>query len=79
MTLARLAAGCTLKTSKLPDRGQRGLRLLFERVDAWVVHRTTNRANGVLTGRGFTVFRLVPINSAPDSADCADLQRHQRR
>jgi hypothetical protein len=44
---------------------QRELRLLFKRIDAWKVQRTqtTNRANGVLTGLGFTVFRLVAINS----------------
>jgi transposase len=66
MTLARLAANFDLKTSNMPDAQQRELRLLFKRVDAWKVMRTqtTNRANGILTGYGFTVFRLVPINSA---------------
>ena len=65
MTLARLAASFDLKTSNMPDSQQRELRLLFKRIDAWKVQRTqiTNRANGVLTGYGFTVFRLVPINS----------------
>ena len=65
MTLARLAASFDLKTSNMPDLQQRELRLLFKRIDAWKVQRTqtTNRANGILTGLGFTVFRLVPINS----------------
>lgn len=66
MTLARLAASFDLKTSNMPDDQQRELRLLFKRIDAWKMQRTqiTNRANGILTGCGFTVFRLVPINSA---------------
>src|SRR3990172_9057422 len=66
MTLARLAASFDLKTSNMPDAQQRELRLLFKRVDTWKVQRTqiTNRANGVLTGCGFTVFRIVPINSS---------------
>lgn len=66
MTLARLAASFDLKTSNMPDSQQRELRLLFKRIDAWKLQRVqiTNRANGVLTGCGFTVFRLVPINSA---------------
>jgi transposase len=66
MTLARLAASFDLKTSNMPDCQQRELRLLFKRIDAWKMHRTqiTNRANGVMTGCGFTVFRIVPINSA---------------
>jgi transposase len=65
MTLARLAASFDLKTSNMPDSQQRELRLLFKRVDAWKAQRTqvTNRANGTLTGYGFTVFRLVAINS----------------
>jgi transposase len=65
MTLARLAASFDLKTSNMPDLQQRELRLLFKRIDAWKVQRTqtTNRTNGILTGLGFTVFRLVPINS----------------
>jgi len=65
MTLARLAASFDLKTSNMPDSQQRELRLLFKRVDAWKTQRTqtTNRANGILTGLGFTVFRLVTINS----------------
>lgn len=65
MTLARLAASFDLKTSNMPDLQQRELRLLFKRIDAWKVQRTqtTNRLNGVLTGHGFTVFRLVPINT----------------
>jgi len=65
MTLARLAASFDLKTSNMPDMHQRELRLLFKRIDAWKVQRTqiTNRANGILTGLGFAVFRLVPINS----------------
>jgi transposase len=65
MTLARLAASFDLKTSNMPDLLQRELRLAYKRVDAWKVQRTqlTNRANGTLTGYGFTVFRLVPINS----------------
>jgi transposase len=65
MTLARLAASFDLKTSNMPDTQQRELRLLFKRVDAWKKQRTqtTNRANGILTGYGFTVFRLVPINT----------------
>jgi transposase len=65
MTLARLAASFDLKTSNMPDMQQRELRLLFKRIDAWKVQRTqiTNRANGILTSLGFTVFRLVPINS----------------
>jgi transposase len=66
MTLARLAASFDLKTSNMPDNQQRELRLLFKRIDAWKMQRTqiTNRANGVLTGCGFTVFRIVPINSS---------------
>lgn len=66
MTLARLAASFDLKTSNMPDNQQRELRLLYKRIDAWKMQRTqiTNRANGILTGCGFTVFRLVPINSA---------------
>jgi transposase len=65
MTLARLAASFDLKTSNMPDSQQRELRLWFKRIDAWKMQRTqiTNRANGVLTGYGFTVFRLVTINS----------------
>lgn len=65
MTLARLAASFDLKTSNMPDRQQRELRLIFKRVDACKALRTqtTNRANGILTGHGFTVFRLVAINS----------------
>lgn len=65
MTLARLAASFDLKTSNMPDNQQRELRLLWKRIDAWKVQRTqtTNRANGILTGYGFTVFRLVPINT----------------
>jgi len=65
MTLARLASSFDLKTSNMPDSQQRELRLLFKRVDAWKALRTqtTNRANGVLTAHGFTVFRLVAINS----------------
>jgi transposase len=66
MTLARLAASFDLKTSNMPDNQQRELRLLYKRIDAWKMQRTqiTNRANGILTGCGFTVFRLVPINSS---------------
>lgn len=66
MTLARLAASFDLKTSNMPDSQQRELRILFKRIDAWKMQRTqiTNRANGILTGCGFTVFRLVPINSS---------------
>lgn len=66
MTLARLAASFDLKTSNMPDSQQRELRLQYKRLDACKTQRTqiTNRANGVLTGYGFTVFRLVPINSA---------------
>lgn len=66
MTLARLAASFDLKTSNMPDSQQRELRLLFKRIDAWKTQRTqiTNRTNGTLTGYGFTVFRLVPVNSA---------------
>lgn len=66
MTLARLAASFDLKTSNMPDNQQRKLRLLFKRIDAWKMQRVqiTNRANGTLTGCGFTVFRMVPINSA---------------
>lgn len=65
MTLARLAASFELKTSNMPDSQQRELRLLFKRIDALKTHRTqiTNRTNSILTGYGFTVFRLVPINS----------------
>lgn len=65
MTLARLAASFDLKTSNMPDSQQRELRLLFKRIDAWKMQRTqvTNRANGILTGYGFTVFRLVSINT----------------
>lgn len=65
MTLARLAASFDLKTSNMPDAQQRELRLAFKRLDTWKVQRIqqTNRANGILTGYGFTVFRLVPINS----------------
>lgn len=65
MTLARLAASFDLKTSNMPDSQQRELRLLFKQVDAWKYQRTqnTNRANGILTGCGFTVFRLVAMNS----------------
>jgi len=65
MTLARLAASFDLKTSNMPDSQQRELRLWFKRIDSWKMQRTqlTNRANGVLTGFGFTVFRLVSINS----------------
>ena len=65
MTLARLAASFDIKTSNMPDPQQRELRLLFKRIDAWKNQRTqaTNRLNGILTGHGFTVFRLVPINS----------------
>jgi transposase len=65
MTLARLAASFDLKTSNMPDSQQRELRLLYKRVDAWKVQRTqiTNRTNGILTGFGFTVFRLVSLNS----------------
>lgn len=64
MTLARLAANFDLKTSNMPDSQQRELRLLFKRIDTWKQQRTqvTNRANGTLTGQGFTVFRLVRIN-----------------
>lgn len=65
MTLARLASSFALKTSNMPDQPQRELRLLFKRIDAWKVActQTTNRANSILTGCGFTVFRLVSINS----------------
>lgn len=65
MTLARLAASFDLKTSNIPDSQQRELRLLFKRVDAWKTQRTqiTNRTNSILTGYGFTVFRLVSVNS----------------
>ena len=65
MTLARLAASFDLKTSNMPDAQQRELRLTFKRVDVCKAQRTqaTNRANSILTGYGFTVFRLVPINS----------------
>jgi transposase len=65
MTLARLAASFDLKTSNMPDAQQRELRLAFKRLDVWKAQRTqvTNRANSVLTGYGFTVFRLIPINS----------------
>lgn len=65
MTLARLAASFDLKTSNMPDLQQREIRLLFKRIDAWKVQctQTTNRANGILTGYGFTVFRLMSINS----------------
>lgn len=50
----------------MPDAQQRELRLIYKRIDAWKAHRTqiTNRANSTLSGFGFTVFRLVPINSA---------------
>jgi len=66
MTLARLAASFDLKASNMPDNQQRELRLLFKRIDAWKMQRVqiTNRTNGILTGCGFTVFRLVPINSS---------------
>lgn len=65
MTLARLASSFALKTSNMPDTLQREIRLLYKRVDTWKVlcTQTTNRANGVLTGCGFTVFRLASINS----------------
>jgi transposase len=65
MTLARLAANFDLKTSNMPDSQQRELRLLFKRIDSWKQQRTqvTNRANGILTGHGFTVFRLVTLNT----------------
>jgi len=65
MTLARLAANFDLKTSNMPDSQQRELRLLFKRIDSWKQQRTqvTNRANGILTGYGFTVFRLVTLNT----------------
>jgi transposase len=65
MTLARLASSFALKTSNMPDSQQREIRLLFKRIDAWkaLCTQTTNRANGILTGCGFTVFRLVSINS----------------
>lgn len=65
MTLARLAANFDLKTSNMPDGQQRELRLLFKRIDSWKQQRTqvTNRANGILTGLGFTVFRLVTLNT----------------
>ncbi len=65
MTLARLAANFDLKTSNMPDSQQRELRLLFKRIDSWKQQRTqvTNRANGILTGLGFTVFRLVTLNT----------------
>ena len=65
MTLAKLAASFDLKTSNMPDSEQRELRLLFKQIDAWKVQRTqiVNRTNGLLTGCGFTVFRLVHINS----------------
>ena len=65
MTLARLASSFALKTSNMPDSLQREIRLLFKRIDTWKVlcTQTTNRANSVLTGCGFTVFRLVSINS----------------
>lgn len=65
MTLARLAASFDLKNSTMPDSQQGELRLLFKWVDAWKTQRTqiTNRTNSTLTGLGFTVFRLVPINS----------------
>ena len=64
MTLARLAASFDLKTSNMPDSQQRELRLWFKHMDTWKMQRTqtTNRVNGVLTGYGFTVFRLVSIN-----------------
>jgi hypothetical protein len=50
----------------MPDSQQRELRLLFKRIDSWKQQRTqvTNRANGILTGLGFTVFRLVTMNSS---------------
>lgn len=65
MTLARLAANFDLKTSNMPDSQQRELRLLFKRIDSWKQQRTqvTNRANGILTGHSFTVFRLITMNS----------------
>lgn len=65
MTLARLAANFDLKTSNMPDGQQRELRLFFKRIDSWKQQRTqvTNRANGILTGYGFTVFRLVTLNT----------------
>ena len=65
MTLARLAANFKLRTSNMPDSQQRELRLLFKRIDAWKSSRTqlTNRANGTLTANGFTVFRLVTMNT----------------
>lgn len=65
MTLARLAANFDLKTSNMPDHQQRELRLLFKRIDSAKQQRTqlTNRAGGLLTGHGCTVFRLVAMNS----------------
>jgi transposase len=64
--LARLAASFDLKTSNMSDAQQRELRLIYKRIDAWKAQRTqiTNRANSTLTGFGFTVFRLVPVNIA---------------
>lgn len=44
---------------------ERELRMLFKRIDTCKQQRTkaTNRANSILTGHGFTVFRLVTMNS----------------
>ena len=66
MSLARLAASFALKTSNMPDSQQRELRLMFKRIDVRKVQRTqlTNCTNGTLTAHGFTVFRMVPINSS---------------
>jgi transposase len=65
MTLARLAASFDLKTSNMPDSQQRELRLFYKRIDTLKTLRTqtTNRTNSILTAHGFTVFRLVPLNS----------------
>lgn len=66
MTLARLVASFDLKTSNMPDSLQCELRLLFKKVDARKAQHTqiTKRTNGILTGFGFTVFRLVSVNGS---------------
>lgn len=49
----------------MPDSQLRDLRKLFKRIDSWKQQRIqlTNRANGILTGHGFTIFRLVTLKT----------------
>lgn len=65
MTLARLAASFQLKTSNMPDRQQKELRLVYRLMDKDKQQRTriTNQILAQLTAVGCTVYRDIDMTT----------------